>query len=447
MVEAQPEAEGADEQPQSQLLSLPEECLMRILSLNDCVTTLLLIAAVSRKLRVLARRDELWKAHLANLWAEQPKPHMRAYGLRRWLLCDATVASLDGKGMSAPRYMPFRCAETPHCRIQVELGWQESVQASCGYFLNLKAALALGSQRGLPEWAFPGYYDMCDAGLIDHEWEIYFDPRIGAQAEALGPAAAIFHEDGCYEDSHVFLRRSRFCEWGLKRQNHTGAGPGNPAVPWPGELGDLGLEITPGGKHTIVRALQHEWVIQNNVVTLKATGLRAERVTGCRAVGLVSRPELNGRECTVESFNPEKGRYVVTFTDASPSAAPRLTDRKSTNWRSQAVVRGGEKVSLKPASVVLPPMAAVELCGLEGDLQALNGQCGRVAPTERVGSLVPSISQAPLPVGASAWEADGSPPTEQAVRIAELPSGSVCLEDAPAKVVRIPIGKCMLQLR
>ena len=166
---------------------------------------------------------------------------------------------------------------------------------------------------------------------------------------------------------------------------------------------------------------------------------------GCRATGLVSRPDLNGMECAVEGFNSAKGRYVVRFVDPKPSAAPRLAGRE--NPTSQLIIRGGEKVALKPQNVLLPPMAAVEILGLDGDAKALNGRCGRIAPTERVGELTLPSQQVPLPVGVPFWGHDQEPPSELAVRLVELPSGLVCTEDAPAKVVRVPLGKCMLRMK
>lgn len=111
-------------QPQSPLLSLPDECLLPVLT-HLCMATLLMTAGVSRKLRDLARQDDLWRTFLEKLWAAQPETYRRAYGLRPWLLCEVTVASLDGKGQMGPRCMPWRCAETPQCRIQVEMSYQE----------------------------------------------------------------------------------------------------------------------------------------------------------------------------------------------------------------------------------------------------------------------------------------------------------------------------------
>ena len=75
-------------------------------------------------------------------------------------------------------------------------------------------------------------------------WELFciYMPAIDRPLSLIAgeaPSAAIFHEDGCYEDSNTFLRRSRYCEWGIKRVKHTGVGPG---LPWPGELGPLGME-------------------------------------------------------------------------------------------------------------------------------------------------------------------------------------------------------------
>ena len=91
-------------------------------------------------------------------------------------------------------------------------------------------------------------------------------------------------------------------------------------------------------------------------------------------------------------------------------------------------------------------MAAVEICGLGGDNKPLNGIYGRIAPTERVGALEYTSLQAPLPVGAPFWGHDCEPPTELAVRLIELPRGCVSTESAAAKVVRVPLGKCMLRM-
>ena len=104
------------------------------------------------------------------------------------------------------------------------------------------------------------------------------------------------------------------------------------------------------GKHTATRGTDSEWELRGGPAIIRTTGLRAERVVGCRATGLASRPELNGMECAVESFNAEKGRYVVRFIDPQPSAKARLAGRD--NPLSQAVIRGGEKVALKPQNVL-----------------------------------------------------------------------------------------------
>ena len=198
-------------------------------------------------------------------------------------------------------------------------------------------------------------------------------------------------------------------------------------------------------------------VISEEFATLRSVGRRPERVHGCRAVGLVSRPELNGRECTVVSFQPEKGRYTVWFVDStSPSAAPRLGSRKDP--QSQVIVHSGViRVALKPQNVVLPPMAAVIICGLTDDgnpgMVALNGLCGRIAPTKRFGELEPATCQFPEPIGVPKWDLAGADeqsgskvPDTLAVRLVEYPRGATGFGDAEATVVHIPLGKCLLQL-
>ncbi len=399
--------------------------------------------------------------HLARLWATHAKPYARGYGLRPWLKCVATLSSADGEGTVETRVLPWRCAETELCRIDAELSWQQSYQASCGLLAAAAGDVCDHSHWG---WAHPRYFEICDTHLIDHEWVIMFQPQARSELRAPAAAAAVFHPDGCFEDSHVFLRRSRFCQWGLKRLNHDGDGPGELD-----ELGPLQLETTHGSCKYAVRRTRDgaDWEISmrthrsgvgsTEIATVRSTGRRSERVHGCRAAGLVSRPELNGRECTVVSFHPEKERYIVWFVDSrSPSAKPRLGCREDPE--SQVIVHSGViKAALKPQNVVLPPMAAVKICGLADDgnpdTVALNGRCGRIAPTARFGELEPARCQFPLLSGVPQWDltdAAGQPttgvPETLAVRLVEYPSGATGFDDAEAKIVRIPLGKCLLQL-
>ena len=402
---------------------------------------------------------------LERLWATHAKQYVHAYGLRPWLKCVATISSSDGEGTVEVRVMPWRCAETALCRIEAELSWQESYQASCGYL----AAAGDVRDRSYWGWAWPGYFEICTTELIDYEWVIMFQAQARSELRAPAVAAAVFHSDGCFEDSHVFLRRSRFCQWGLKRLNHDGEGPGESSGSWPYEIGPLELETTYGSCKYAVRRTRGGggWEVSmrtgrsdgvsDEFATLRSVGRRPERVHGCRAVGLISRPELNGRECMVVSFHPEKGRYIVWFVDStSPSAAPRLGSRKDPE--SQLIVHSGViKVALKPQNVVLPPMAAVKICGLTdaGDpgMAALNGRCGRIAPTRRFGELEPATCQFPEPVGVPQWDLTGAEehsgsevPDTLAVRLVEYPSGATGFGDAEATIVHIPLGKCLLQL-
>ena len=445
---------AAGAEPPSRLLLLPDECLSRVLSELD-PRTLLLLLPVCQKLRTAARSEDLWAVQLARLWATNPKPYARNYGLRPWLRCVVSVASLDGKGTTAVRIMPWRCAETPHCRIEAELSWRQSFQASCGY-------LAVASNKhDRMGWVFPGDYEICDADLIDHEWEVDFlpNPQLPTTPRV---AAAVFHPDGCFEDSFGFARLSRFCEWGLKRCKHDGDGPGEPGTPFPGERGPLNMTLCAPGltdrhvKHGVRRARDSpaSWEITGSQIyaTIRSTGRRHERVTGCRATGLVSRLELNGRECTVLSFHVQKGRYVVQFVDSSarPPAAPRLASRDDP--RSQVIIHSGEKMALKPQNVLLPPMAAVKICGLTDDGDpcmralgtALNGRHGRIAPTARFGELEPASCQQPLPIGAPPWEAAGGAPQTLAVRLLDFADTDT--DDVRAETVQVPLGKCLLHL-
>jgi hypothetical protein len=397
---------------------LPEETLIHVLSCCG-IRSLLRMAAVSKHLHMLARSESLWAQLLRLLWNPTEEeistrenfftiwdlpyqmlscakisyeffPHYKRalWGNQPWCICSVSATAkdttefddceTDGGIDFLEMARPWRCSSKHNATIERELSSRQSVKAS------LKCQLLQHGDEIVP---------MVDEDLTRHRWKVkyssrmlrnLYQPHIDVSARRKGPA--VFHPS--YLDSTF--------EGPINRRNGTveqvGDSPAPPAEygfvqirlpqpPWQTDkiLYAQMIEMTCRDLLTTRLAIRKddngEWEVSDHDMTIVSTGLQPEKVHDCRATGIQSRPELNGKNCIVESYDATRGRYRVRFLSARQPGGPFPYPALQDNGR---IEYPGEVIRLRPKNVVLPHMAAVVLVGLSGKEEVFNGRFGRV---------------------------------------------------------------------
>ena len=218
---AQTGARGAS--PGSSFLQLPVDLMLRVLGL--CSPRALLRAMAScRALLGLTRIEGIWADLLAEITLRHPRSNH--YGARRWWLCRVAQGQQTGTAIATTREiaLPWRCASTAQCKLLRQLSFRESYKAClfergradiCGDDL-LQLHWVADFSGIAPVAGLPGHLrppDNVVATLTDQMTS-------GENGDGCGGVPAMFHGDGCFEDSVFSTRHSGSSppQWRLRWQ-------------------------------------------------------------------------------------------------------------------------------------------------------------------------------------------------------------------------------------